>query len=59
MIVGTALLLTALKALGPNEFNAKTCAVYVLPVVRPVILMGEDEPVAVNWVPLEESVAVT
>jgi hypothetical protein len=55
---GTALLLAPLRALEPNAFVATTLAVYVLPVVRPLIVIGEEDPVLVKVAPLEESVAI-
>jgi hypothetical protein len=32
--------------------------VYVLPIVNPLIVIGEEDPVAVNVAPLDESVAI-
>jgi hypothetical protein len=51
-------LLAALSGPAPKAFVAETFAVYVLPTVNPLIVIGEDEPVAVNVAPLDESVAI-
>jgi hypothetical protein len=37
---------------------AETFAVYVFPATNPLIVIGEEDPVAVNVAPLDESVAI-
>ena len=44
---GVTLPLAELSALYPAEFKAATVNVYAVPLVNPVIVIGEDEPVAV------------
>jgi hypothetical protein len=53
----TALFDAALNGPEPKAFVAKTFAVYVFAMVNPLIVIGEDAPVAVNVAPLDESVA--
>jgi hypothetical protein len=53
-----ALFEAALNGPEPKAFVAKTFAVYVFPMVNPLIAIGEDAPVVVNVAPLDVSVAM-
>jgi hypothetical protein len=54
--IGVALLLAALGTLLPNAFVAITVNVYAVPLLKPLTVTGEDEPVPV--IPLGLDVTV-
>ena len=47
-VAGTTALLVPEEVLVPTALVAVTVNVYVVPLVRPVIVIGDDPPVAVN-----------
>ena len=55
-VAGVTALLVAEEILVPNIFVAVTVNVYVAPLVRPVMVIGDAPPVAVNPPVLEVTV---
>ena len=56
VVAGTTELLTLEAVLVPTALVAVTVNVYVVPLLSPVIVIGEDPPVAVNPPVFEETV---